>query len=53
MKDKKWKCEVTGKPIHISECYECHTRSCQVNTGFSDGPELLKDEERSEENVEK
>lgn len=48
MNEKKWKCEVTGEAINISECRDCHTRSCQVNTGFSDGPELIKEEDVKE-----
>lgn len=49
--DKKWRCLVTGEAIDISECQDCHTRSCAVNVGFAEGPEKV--EEPAEETTDK
>ena len=42
--EKKWKCIVTGDAICITECHECHTQSCPVNTGFVKEPPVIQNE---------
>ena len=39
MDKTKYICHLTGEEIDPSECNDCHTRSCPVNTGFAPGPE--------------
>ena len=39
---KGYICYVTNKRINISECNDCHTVSCPVNTGYAPGPEPVK-----------
>ncbi len=45
-------CYVTGCVIDPSECDECYTRSCPVNTGFAEGPEYCPDDFPEESNHE-
>ena len=33
---KTRKCWATEKPIDVTECQTCLTRSCPINTGFTD-----------------
>ena len=55
--EKKWKCLVTGEAIDITECHDCHTWSCAVNTGYVEGPDRIEEpsteEPTTEENLDK
>ena len=51
--EKKWKCLVTDEAIDISECNDCHTRSCAVNTGFAEGPDRIEESDTEKSTDEK